>query len=384
MRHATKIAGITLLFLIGIHMITWLPNWNIRWTEGYKQIVSERLQFTDLFLYFHRQPSVTTFEGRQVILLDIHDFQTREQVAELLDSIASAQPYLVALDVIFGNTSMPDTAVNRRLTESIRKLPNLILAIEQRSIDGQTFHLERSFFADEVQATEAIVNLPTTVVRSWQPTQIYGKDTFPTFAYAILEQMGVPIPDRNTQWLIDYSLVDSVVIRPDIHSFPWTFLRNQVILIGDTRDLRDLRSVPFTMGTSARIAGVQVHKQIIQTAAAQHWFCKLSEVWTWLITFVFLWLLLMIKPWVEKIPIAPRLPQEKIQKSLKKTLRLLLFLVTLGFAYLLFWGANRYFNILMVVVEAPAMLWLGEWLFGLGQSTVWTLSHLYHQRKQKS
>ena len=247
MRHATKIAGITLLFLIGIHMITWLPNWNIRWTEGYKQIVSERLQFTDLFLYFHRQPSVTTFEGRQVILLDIHDFQTREQVAELLDSIASAQPYLVALDVIFGNTSMPDTAVNRRLTESIRKLPNLILAIEQRSIDGQTFHLERSFFADEVQATEAIVNLPTTVVRSWQPTQIYGKDTFPTFAYAILEQMGVPIPDRNTQWLIDYSLVDSVVIRPDIHSFPWTFLRDQVILIGDTRDLRDLRSVPFTV-----------------------------------------------------------------------------------------------------------------------------------------
>ncbi|MBR1717167.1 MAG: CHASE2 domain-containing protein [Paludibacteraceae bacterium] len=375
--HAAAIALATVVFLFGMDKL--LPELNTKWIDIPRQILVEKLQFTDLYFYFHRRTDVPMQEGRQVVLLDIHDYQTRTEVASLLDSVAEAKPYIVALDVIFGEMSMPDTTVNNRLVSAVKRLPNLILAAEERPIGDTAYRYERSFFAEEIEATEALVNFPPKILRKWSAKQFFLGDTFPTFAYVIAEKMGVKMPKDDAEWLIDYSIADTIIFHPQKQAFNWSFLRDQVVIIGDVSDLRDLKSIPLTYDVKTRVSGVQIHKQIVQTAIAQHWFKKVHDGWLWLITFIFLWLMFMCS-WLST-KIAPSLwrptqavyrkvfkkdeeglSYEKWEGMMTKALTTLLFLTLLGFGYLLFWGAERYFEMLVVLLAAPAVLWSGKWI----------------------
>lgn len=374
---AMAIAGATVAFLFCAER--WAPKINTQWLDVSKQIIQENIQFSDLFLYFHRHTDVPMYEGRQVVLLDIHDYQTREEVATLLDSVVAAEPYMVALDVIFGKISMPDSTENSHLVSAVQRLPNLILATEQLPVDETHYRYERSFFADEVQATEAIVNFPTGILRKWSPLQTFNGDTFPTFAYAIMEKMGISVPEIETEWLIDYSIADTSMMHPNRKPFNWAFLRNQVVIIGDAHDLRDLKSVPYAYRVSTRMAGVQVHKQIVQTAIAHHWFRRCHEAWLWIITFLFLWGILMITPlasalaytaWKPMQSMYGRifkhdtegLPLVKWEKTVRKIMKTVFVILFLAFAYILFWGAHLYFSVATVVLAAPVTLWVGSWL----------------------
>lgn len=359
------VTTVTVACFFCLETLTWIPRVHTQWMKVTSQIVLDKFQFSDMFFYLHKHTEVPLCEGRQVVLLDISDYQTREELTTLFDSVAAAQPYLVALDVIFGPIAIPDTNVNNRLVESVKRLPNLILAVEKkRDRNAPQYYLYRSFFADDIEATEAFINLPITTLRKWSSLQEYQGDTFPSFAYAIMEKAGVYVPNTETEWLIDYSILDTVTLQPSKALFNWSFLTDQIVIIGDTKDLRDLMSVPITLGVHTKVTGVQTHKQIVQMAMAGHWFKQIHEVWQWLIIYIFLWLLILLEPLAEVLAkregsVTQAIPYEKRKESMQKLCTTILFILFLGFAYILFWGAHLYFNVLLVIIGAPAMKWIG-------------------------
>ena len=153
-------------------------------------------------------------------------------------------------------------------------------------------------------------------------------------------------------------------MRPYKRQFNWNFLKNQIVIIGDTRDLTDMHKVPLSYRETFHMSGVQVHKQIVQTGIVQHWFQKVHDAWLWLITFVFLWCLKITGPLAEK------LASKRRANITRKLIKLLLIIVLLALGYSLFWCAGLYFEVLVVIVAAPAILWVGEWLLNIMRKIV--------------
>lgn len=379
----TLVTCLTVAFLIGSKYILTIKT---DWLDVTKQVLFESIQFSDLYFAFHRHTDVPFVENRQVLLLDIHEFQTREEVADLLDSVAAAQPYMVALDVIFGETAMPDTIANRHILEAVNKLPNLVYAFAAQETSEQTYTYNRSFFAGEIQGTEAYANFPKTTQRYAAPTQVINRDTLLTFAYAILKKIGISAPEEDVEWMIDYSIEDTVMLRPYKRAFNWEFLRDQIVIIGDARDLKDMHRVPITYRTTAHMSGVQIHKQIVQTGIVQHWFQTVHNAWLWLITFVFIWLVKITNPKFlgerimayEKCDTIKKvftndsygLTLERKTKIASKFFRFIFTIVLLALGFSLFWCAELYFEVLVVIVAAPAILWVGEWLLNIMRKIV--------------
>ena len=337
-----------LSIVIILLFLSWLfPKFDSDWLEAEKQI-SEHWQFSDLFYRMHSHPDAPILDGRQVYVMNISEYQSREDLTNLFDSLAAAKPYCVALDVIFGNSIQYDSIVNKRLVESIQRLPNLILATEGRYGHGETRYV-RSFFAESIHAQEAITNLPSPIVRNWTPKLIVQSDTLTTFATAIAKKIYDDVPQEG-EFLIDYSIQESLILQPQQPSFCMDFVRDQVVIVGDIEDLRDSHNVPMTFRTSTKLSGVLVHKQIVQTIMAHSLIRKASSFLTWLFVFIVLWLFIFI--------------DKKISSSnqlLQQVLKMVVILAMIGNIYCLFWYAQIYVNAWNIVL-APAILWIGDFL----------------------
>ena len=135
--------SIRALVIATISMVIFVAFGNLLNTEwmGAENIVSEHIQFSDLYFRLHAHTDPPTYDGRGVYVLDIHQYQSREELADLFEKLAEAKPYLVALDIIFSSHSDTDTSADQSLTEAVQKLPNLIIA---RAVQDEK--LIQSFF----------------------------------------------------------------------------------------------------------------------------------------------------------------------------------------------------------------------------------------------
>lgn len=348
---ATAIAAATVAALLLLSR-----KLNTDWLEAEK-LIAEHIQFSDLFFRWHAHKDAPPYDNRTIFVLDISQFKEREEQVELMNTLADAEPFMVALDVIYPPLAVADTAIDHRLIEAIRRLPNLILAIETRENDTL-----RSFFADSIQAQEAICNLPTSIIRTWK----MRSGTKPTFAAAIAQKMGIEQPEKEFEWLIDYSISDNSIIDSLPRPLNLEMLKNQIVIVGDLKDLRDSRVVPTTFRANMRTSGVMVHKQIIQTMMEQEWFHVVPIVWNWIIAFIILWLFLFFDYFIS----SQLGMSEPAKKALVYLTKIFILLLLIFFAYLLFWGAHCYINIWWIIL-APAALWMGELVFDLCKLVLW-------------
>ena len=348
---ATAIAAATVAALL---LLSWKLNTD--WLEAEK-LIAEHIQFSDLFFRWHMHNDAPPYDNRTVVVLDISQFKERKEQVELMNALADAEPFMVALDVIYPPLAVADTATDHRLIEAIRRLPNLILAVEARENDTL-----RSFFADSIQAQEALCNLPTSIIRTWEMTS----GTMPTVAVAIAQKMGITLPEKESEWLIDYSICDNEIISLSSLPANLAMLKNQIVIVGDLKDLRDTRVVPTTFRGNMRTYGVLVHKQIIQTMMTPKWFRTVPVVWNWIMAFIILWLFLFSGYFIStNVKVS-----EYAKKALVYLTKMFILLLLIFFAYLLFWGAHCYINIWWIIL-APATLWMGELVFDFCKLVLW-------------
>ena len=350
---ATIIVALTFVFLL---ILNWIPKLRTSWLDA-ETMLKEELQFSDLYFNFHKHLEIPSYNGRYVYLLDIHKAQNRKEIAEIINHLADAQPYLVAMDVYFGETAMPDSVENQQLIKSLQRLPNLIYVMSYNPSEDLYNH---SFFASELDplyATEALSNfLPQSPTRTWKANMLIGGDTVPTFAAVIAQKMGAVISDTGQEWLIDYSIDDSGVCRME-DPIDYSVFHNHVVIIGDARDPKDTHQIPTSILSKESRCGVIVHKQILETILSNHWMRPISPVWRWIIIFIFLWITLLgemvISLWLEK-------RTKWTQNKVLHTYRLFITLIVVFISYCLFWKTGWYINMLEPIF-AVAMLWFGKW-----------------------
>ena len=382
---STLIAATTVAILL---LGSLLPTPKSTLLEGSKLILAHA-QFSDLFFRWHPQTNTPYVDGRKTIVVDINAFD-REDLPDLFDSIAKAQPYLVAMDVVYGQYAMTDSAIDKRLKESIKKLPRLILA-EEVLTNTKPYQIRRSFFAQEVDAQGACVNLPYSILRYWQKEyrdsieneQKIRKDTvLPTFAAAIAKELNIDIPDTRSSWMIDYSICETKPLdSQDLKHMNWNYLKDQIIIIGDVGDLRDTYVVPSSFNANMRMSGVMMHNQILQTIMAKRWFHKVSKVWLWIIIFIYLTLYLFGGKFITTY-ISEHENWKWIERRAKNFYKLTLTCVLIMIAYVVFWCGHAYIDV-MAVILTPIMLWLEKTFVSIYDTIVMFINHTFIKKGKK-
>ena len=343
---ATVIATTTIaaLFLLNLKL-------NTDWLEAEKMI-AEQLQFSDLFFKWHSHTANRSFDGKTVHVIDINRYQKRNELAALFDSIADAQPYLVAIDITWGKYAMPDAVEDSLLVASLNRLPNLILAEEAHVANNKWELKEQASFTNNIEATKALINLPQHVARTWRSEYIVNSDTIPTFAASIAQKMGVQLPKQQNGMLIDYSIDTIPVLRSSrlLHS-----LRNQIVIVGDVEDTRDAIVVPATFCHNMQLPGVLVHRQIVQTILVGSWMREISKTINWLIIYVVIWLFLFCESFIP----TQFTWNESIKQATVYLTKIFILLLLIFVAYILFWKGHLYINVWGAIL-APAMIWVGK------------------------
>lgn len=363
-------AGISIAFILGLCSLFIYLESRFELLSPWKQAM-ESYQLTDLYHSFHKRQEVPSVDGRSVVLMDISSVRDRDEFAEVVDRIGDAEPYLVAFDVIFPAAVTSDHRSDSLLTAAVNGLPRVVLASELRPEDGISYSLKSSFFAEESGAVEGAVLLPDGIVRHWSPLVVSGQDTLQVFTKAIADMAGLHMPATTEPQLIDYSIVDEFSIDAAGDWDP-SFIKDQIVLVGDLNDLRDTHQVPITLKTSVRRSGVSIHHQILLTCMNGSWFHVVPRWLTILLSLVILFavtlLLIPVLDWADgedqKIDRNPSVYTIKrycisfFLRHISAIIQIALMVLAVLAGYLLFWVGGVYFDF-KFLLTGYALLYLG-------------------------
>ena len=191
-----------------------------------------------------------------VVIVDIKDCDSREQIADIVDYINACSPKLLAVDIIFGKTPALCSGADSLLVAAFKKSPKLILA-SRYVPDTDGGHVERSFFADELCCLEGDVSFDLGKVRSFSP----GGD-YPSMVALIAKEGG--ITDAFNPQLVNYTPVNTICLSAEALNDP-SLLKDQIVILGDKGDYRDFHDIPVIIDGQPRTPGVNIIAQCLYT-----------------------------------------------------------------------------------------------------------------------
>lgn len=362
-KHKIRISVVTILkgilsvsFIVVFYLVLSWVGFSSDVLNPWKQAI-DSYKLSDLYFSWHKGKSCVARDGVSVVLVDISSCADRDEVAAVIDRINEAEPLVVALDVIFPPAVSVDRSQDDSLVRALGRVSNLVLATELRPKSETEYLRISSFFAEELGADEGCVTLPGGVIRTWNPLVVAGNDTIPSFTRMIAAKAGIYMPDTCSPQIIDYSINDNFVLSADQ---PWEddFLRGQIVLVGDDKDVRDTYGIPVTLKASVRQSGVAIHRQILLTCLEDMRFRTSPEWLVMLISALLLFLVSqLIYPMLDWADDREKALKEKndrmtfmlyfkgsFYRHISACVQVGLMVFTAAAGYLVFWTTGYYFE----------------------------------------
>lgn len=248
----------------------------------------DNFHFSDIYFYWQRNHSDDA--NGDVVIVNTAYLHDRDEIATVVDSINAHHPRVVAVDVIFPATVSTLAAADSHLIAAFHACPNLVLAQRAVLISKGKWNMERSFFADG--HTEGVVNFSSDLVRNISTAETLGEKSYPTFAAQVVKKVGV-LPAEKER-LIHFGGVDFMVWTPGKEDFKLDFLKNQIVIIGDTGDLRDWHDIPIGATGRSRMSGVELHAMSTVTLLSPYHYHSLPKFWSIFIQIVVIYLFCFI------------------------------------------------------------------------------------------
>lgn len=221
----------------------------------------KNFHLSDGFFFSQTRLSKVKDTNHGLVVVDIADCDSREEIAQIIKTINQAEPKALAVDIIFGKSAATSSYEDSVLVDALRESPNLILA--RRIIPGKdSCSIERSFFSDDITCKEGDVNFNLGIVRSFSDSVSFDGNSSPSFVSLIAEEAGLKVP--SGEQLINYSPIDIITVKPESLASP-EILKGQIVLLGDCGDLRDFHDIPVLIDGIPYAAGVNIIAQCIYT-----------------------------------------------------------------------------------------------------------------------
>lgn len=234
-------------------------------------------------LYFHsldslNQPEVDS--SYNVVIINVEDCN-RKDISEAISAVAKEGPKVIGLDIIFGDVSSTDPYADTLLAEACYAVRDCLVIASRMEGD------EHSFFAKQ-GITEGVVDFDGRVLQKFHP--IYHGE--PSFDYLISEKAGLNIPKTEEGVLINYDKIISIIYNWKTEGASWHSedLKDKIVLIGDTADLRDFQDIPVRYLGKSRISGILIHQQILSSYEIGKTYKSVSLLVVLIISILVVWL----------------------------------------------------------------------------------------------
>ncbi len=221
---------------------------------------------SDLFMQVADNRPVRVMEDN-LVMVDVGR-SGREEIADILFTLAECEPRLVGLDINFEYPGDNDSI----LIEALSALPSLVLPLGLNQ-DGDKFVIsERPFFYESYpQFRYGAINFPTSAegetVREF-PIQfaLENGDTLPSLVVAMAETVA-PQRIRQLRESGDETRIISYHSK-ELKTIPFEEIidhaeefKDKVVLVGTTSETSDIHSIPLRRGVS----GLEIHAYALST-----------------------------------------------------------------------------------------------------------------------
>ena len=283
-----------------------------------------------------------------IVLIDIADCDSRQEIADIVCKINDASPKLLAVDIIFGEYSSSSSFSDSLLVRAFQSSRNLVLA--ERFVNGENgWYSERSFFADDIPCIEGDVNFQYGIVRTFEDEYVAGMAHIPSFVSLIASQAG--ICNGFKKQLINYSPVNTITIPAD-YTGSFDIVRDQIVILGDAGDLRDYHDIPVLINGQSRTSGLRIIAQCLYTLQPGNGFVTCPN---WLALVIGIVLTYLFCAFIA----SPMFRVDRFNGLWTSIWQVIVLLLLVALTYLLFWG----FHFCMP---------LKYWLIGVGFSNLAT------------
>ena len=341
----------------------WFLSFNLKILTPLQDAL-DNYQLTDLYFNIHRSSAKTNSQkavGSDIVIIDISDCRTRTEIADLLDKVAQGEPRVVGLDIIFPDVSSIEQSENEHLLSSLKALPQLVIAKNMYASSDTSFSAERSFFADELIATEGIVNLEYGIVRHFSPLQVFNNDTMPSWTKAIADLAGLEMPSTTDKILIDYSLPDGMMLSAK-EAWDEKYLKDKIVLIGDNHDLRDFFTMPISLYGEKRVSGLIIHQKILATISQGHLFKQTPKAVEIIVSIIIIIIATLLSRFLHHKNKDKKWMPDVAFVTLLYLVQLIFIIPTIFMAYCLMWNFYILFSVKYLIVGFNLIEITGKWI----------------------
>ena len=254
----------------------------------------------------HRSPVHRRSKDVVVVAVDQCD---RGEIVQCIDNVMNCSPSVVAIDIIFESPHPSDSLLMPLITDSHLVFANHLLDVDP---DADAKRSEYSFFHDVINENVGAINLPSAIIRNFQPLfTLNGTRVYNCFAGAAVKLYD---PNKMASLMsrselrnipIVYHKVDfDVITSQDVLSYEssgydlYSAVNDKIVLVGKIDDPSDKFPTPI----ADEYPGILVHANIIDTILQENYIEETRPIVNYIISiltcFIFLLLTFFLKEYV--------------------------------------------------------------------------------------
>ena len=316
------------IFVIALYLLLKLVILNIHFLEpGHEE--KKDFEMTDLvyskFSSENKNGVSVTDRDTNIVMVNIGNL-TRKEIAELLDSINSHNPKVIALDVLFSANKQDD---DTSLATVLKKISNKLVMVgmlaydEQENASGIESSQSQFNVGAKIGYTNFVTNSMLSVVRYFAPFTKVGNEEVPAFPVAIAEKYNPALIEKlkrrgNEKEIINYQYTQKNIYAydhkdiTDQNSGALSNLMGKIVLVGylgsdlDHVVTEDYHYTPMNEGknkkTDPDMSGLAIHANIISMILHGKYISHVPKCLMWTISIIlcFLHMIFFIQYFVKK------------------------------------------------------------------------------------
>lgn len=230
--------------------------------------------YMKLYYDFHNGRMTAMPESDEIVIFDIGGYESRTEIAEALSALAACKPAAVGMDVFMAENDELKEEADSAIVAALASLdcplvsPCVYDDIEER--------WEFPFYAPFVDSTTRFFASPVAFDLLEQYSAIDPRSSKVTFAYK-LASVYAGLSGRTTgysdNFAVNYRNKDFFPVA-GIEELDPGFIEGKLVLVGDCKDYRDIRTLPFKIMSSNSMPGVVNHAYTVNSLLSTRKYCR--------------------------------------------------------------------------------------------------------------
>ena len=196
-----------------------------------------------------------------IILFSIHNYHNRQDLSRVLEKIYDCNPAVIGIDVFFSNNPDIDEDINDELIRVMKKIQNKVVLPCSYTPDSLRTIYPFFYSVEGLQSITYASPISHDFFGHYEIDDSYLEkidkdDVLRSMDLVIAEKSGYPLESYKDDFYINY-VIKNIIEKYDTTQITVDDFENQIVIVGDLGDIRDVQQMPFYFGGRNKIIGVE-------------------------------------------------------------------------------------------------------------------------------